>query len=210
MHKVEGLFTRDASGLDNETTMSPSQIYIRGKRSLEHPVRKIKYKSRLPVVLEDAATISRAKLNSTRNVNKTELDYHFAQRFSQSHPSMTTSQMITAGPLKQYLGLDGNPFNMTQFKEMLKKQALIRHVSHGAEMAYLCLVGLIVAMLWTIWYLGGFARCHYQPKHHVYFSEEDNYLSVREVLEKKRQYLPMFKGKPEWEDVLTCNHRTNP
>lgn len=51
--------------------------------------------------------------------------------------------------------------------------------SHGAEMAYLCLVGLIVAMLWTIWYLGGFARCHYQPKHHVYFSEEDNYLSVR-------------------------------
>lgn len=33
---------------------------------------------------------------------------------------------------------------------------------------------------------------------------------VAEVLEKKRQYLPMFKGKPEWEDVLTCNHRTNP
>lgn len=97
--------TRDASGLHNETTMSPSQIYIRGKRSLEHPVRKIKYKSRLPVNLEDAATISRAKLNSTRNMNKTELDYHLAQRFSQSHPSTTTSRMITAGKLLTYKGV---------------------------------------------------------------------------------------------------------
>ncbi|XP_070204570.1 uncharacterized protein [Littorina saxatilis] len=136
-----------------------------------------------------------------------------AKRQSHSGVSSTEHKVTTKKQGKvtptPYIGLDGTPLNLTAFIKFLKEKDFQRQLNREAQWAYMCLVTVICLMLWCLWYLGGFARCRYQPDSSVSFTESQHMMTVEEVLMRKQQYLPMF-NEPEWEDVPFCNRGTNP
>ncbi|KAL8584781.1 hypothetical protein ACOMHN_035700 [Nucella lapillus] len=108
-----------------------------------------------------------------------------------------------------YVGLDGKLVNVTIFVAILKEKEFQRQLNRAAQWAYMCLVMLMCLMMWMIWCLGGLERCRYRPDNPIRFTDLQPHVTVNDVLQKRRQYLPMF-NEPEWEEVLMCNRGNDP
>ncbi|XP_076473120.1 uncharacterized protein LOC143302361 isoform X2 [Babylonia areolata] len=107
------------------------------------------------------------------------------------------------------LGLDGTPVNLTKLLAFLQQQDFLRKLNHDAQWAYMCVVVVICAMMWTMWWLGGLQRCRRRSDGDTPFHSAQPLMSVQEVVRKQERYLPMFT-EPQWEEVMVCDRATDP
>ncbi|KAK7481581.1 hypothetical protein BaRGS_00027230 [Batillaria attramentaria] len=109
-------------------------------------------------------------------------------------------------PTDAFLNVDGKPLNMTLLMQFFRDRARDREMMRQAQWAYLCLVLLVILMLGAMWCLG--ARCRYKPEKHRDFHDTDHMLSMKEILWRKRHYLPMAQDQ-DWVEVKVCDCGTN-
>lgn len=105
-----------------------------------------------------------------------------------------------------FLGVNGEPVNMTVLRNFFWTQAREREIMQQAQWGYLSLVSLICLMLAAMWCLG--ARCRHRPEIKIDFQENEHLLSVKEILWRKRRYLPMCQEQ-DWVEVKVCDCGTN-
>ncbi|GFO26579.1 hypothetical protein PoB_005308400 [Plakobranchus ocellatus] len=95
---------------------------------------------------------------------------------------------------------DSRTFNESYVTEFFKSKKMRQRLQMEADSALLCLIFISCLMLFGIWYLRGF---HSRNTHNreVTFHDSGHLLSVKEVLYRKRHFLPMFIRDDGIEEV---------